>query len=48
MGGHPCIRGMRVTVGVLVGLLAVECVAHDVMQTGGPAARGHARRDSVV
>ena len=24
MGGKPCIRGLRVTVGVIVGLLAVE------------------------
>lgn len=26
MGGKPCIRGMRVTVGTIVGLFAGMCV----------------------
>ena len=31
MGGKPCIRGMRVTVGTLVGLIATGRSAADVL-----------------
>lgn len=31
MGGKPCIRGMRVTVGTVVGLLATGQTAADVL-----------------
>jgi uncharacterized protein (DUF433 family) len=31
MGGRPCIRGMRVTVGTIVGLLAAGRSADDVL-----------------
>jgi len=31
MGGKPCIRGMRVTVGTIVGLLAGGRTADDVL-----------------
>ena len=33
MGGKPCIRGMRVTVGTVVGLLASGHSVADVLQT---------------
>ena len=32
MGGRPCIRGMRVTVGTVVGLLASGHSVDDVLQ----------------
>jgi len=32
MGGKPCIRGMRVTVGTLVGLLAAGRTTDEVLQ----------------
>jgi uncharacterized protein (DUF433 family) len=32
MGGRPCIRGMRVTVGTIVGLLASGHSVDDVLQ----------------
>ena len=32
MGGRPCIRGMRVTVGTLVGLLAAGNSHEDVLR----------------
>lgn len=32
MGGRPCIRGMRVTVGTVVGLLASGHSAEDVLK----------------
>jgi len=32
MGGRPCIRGMRVTVGTVVGLLASGHSVGDVLQ----------------
>lgn len=32
MGGKPCIRGMRVTVGTIVGLLAVGHSEKDVLK----------------
>lgn len=32
MGGRPCIRGMRVTVGTVVGLLAAGHAAEDVLR----------------
>ena len=32
MGGKPCIRGMRVTVGTIVGLFAAGHSADDVLQ----------------
>jgi uncharacterized protein (DUF433 family) len=31
MGGKPCIRGMRVTVGTVVGLLASGATIRDVL-----------------
>jgi len=31
MGGKPCIRGMRVTVGTIVGLLAVGHLKEDIL-----------------
>ncbi len=32
MGGKPCIRGMRVTVGMIVGMLAEGHTTADVLQ----------------
>jgi uncharacterized protein (DUF433 family) len=32
MGGKPCIRGMRVTVGTLVGLMAAAHTPEDILQ----------------
>lgn len=32
MGGRPCIRGMRVTVGSIVGLLAAGRSVHEILQ----------------
>jgi uncharacterized protein (DUF433 family) len=32
MGGRPCIRGMRVTVGTIVGLLAAGQSADDILE----------------
>lgn len=32
MGGKPCIRGMRVTVGMIVGLLAAGHSEQDVLK----------------
>ncbi|MCB9492261.1 MAG: DUF433 domain-containing protein [Dehalococcoidia bacterium] len=32
MGGRPCIRGLRVTVGTVVGLLATGHSADDVLR----------------
>lgn len=31
MGGRPCIRGMRVTVGTILGLLATDHTAEDIL-----------------
>lgn len=31
MGGKPCIRGLRVTVGTIVGLLAAERTADEIL-----------------
>jgi uncharacterized protein (DUF433 family) len=31
MGGKPCIRGMRVTVGTMVGLVATDHSAEDIL-----------------
>jgi uncharacterized protein (DUF433 family) len=31
MGGKPCIRGMRVTVGTIVGLIAVGATAEEIL-----------------
>lgn len=33
MGGKPCIRGMRVTVGTIVGLVASGHSAEDILTT---------------
>jgi uncharacterized protein (DUF433 family) len=33
MGGRPCIRGMRVTVGTIVGLLAAGRTHEEILQT---------------
>lgn len=32
MGGRPCIRGMRVTVGTIIGLLASGQTADDILK----------------
>jgi uncharacterized protein (DUF433 family) len=32
MGGKPCIRGMRVTVGTIVGLLAVGHTQQEILR----------------
>ena len=32
MGGKPCIRGLRVTVGTIVGLLAADHTKAEVLQ----------------
>lgn len=32
MGGKPCIRGMRVTVGTIVGLMASQYSPDDILQ----------------
>lgn len=32
MGGKPCIRGMRVTVGTIVGLIAAGKTIEDVLE----------------
>lgn len=32
MGGKPCIRGMRVTVGTIVGLIACGKTVEDVLE----------------
>jgi len=32
MGGKPCIRGMRVTVGTIVGLLATGHIKKDILK----------------
>lgn len=32
MGGRPCIRGMRLTVGVIVGLLGAGHSAEDILR----------------
>ncbi len=32
MGGKPCIRGMRVTVGTIVGLVATGKATTDILQ----------------
>ncbi len=32
MGGKPCIRGMRVTVGTIVGMLAADNSAQDILK----------------
>ena len=32
MGGKPCVRGMRVTVGMIVGLVAAGQSTEDILQ----------------
>ena len=32
MGGRPCIRGMRVTVGMIVGMIAADHGIEEVLQ----------------
>lgn len=32
MGGKPCIRGMRVTVGTIVGLMAAKHSVEEILQ----------------
>ncbi len=32
MGGKPCIRGLRVTVGTIIGLLAAEKTAKEILK----------------
>ena len=43
MGGRPCIRGMRVTVGTILGLLASNHTVDDVL-----AAYPYLERDDVL
>lgn len=31
MGGKPCIRGLRVTVGTVVGLIASKCSCEEIL-----------------
>ena len=31
MGGRPCIRGMRITVGTIVGLIAVGATTEEIL-----------------
>jgi uncharacterized protein (DUF433 family) len=33
MGGRPCIRGLRVTVGTILGLLASGHTAEEILET---------------
>jgi len=42
MGGRPCIRGLRVTVGTIVGLLASGKTAEDIL-----AAYPYLERDDI-
>ena len=42
MGGQPCIRGMRVTVGTIVGLLAAGHAIEEIL-----AAYPYLERDDV-
>ena len=32
MGGKPCIRGMHITVGTLIGLVSVGCSFEEILQ----------------
>jgi uncharacterized protein (DUF433 family) len=32
MGGKPCLRGLRVTVGTLVGLIASNCSREEILK----------------
>ena len=32
MGGKPCIRGMRVTAGTIVGLIASGCTHQEILE----------------
>jgi len=32
MGGRPCIRGLRVTVGTVVGLVAAGCSHEEILR----------------
>jgi uncharacterized protein (DUF433 family) len=32
MGGKPCIRGLRLTVGTIIGLLASELSSEDILK----------------
>jgi uncharacterized protein (DUF433 family) len=32
MGGRPCVRGMRITVGTIVGLLAAGRTSEEILQ----------------
>jgi uncharacterized protein (DUF433 family) len=32
MGGRPCIRGMRVTVGMVVGMVASGCSTEEILE----------------
>lgn len=32
MGGKPCIRGMRITVGTVVGLVATGCTKEQILK----------------
>lgn len=45
MGGKPCIRGMRVTVGTIVGLIASGATMHEIL-TDYPYLAALSYRDS--
>ena len=32
MGGKPCLRGLRITVGTLVGLIASNCSREEILK----------------
>jgi uncharacterized protein (DUF433 family) len=32
MGGKPCIRGLRITVGAIVGLVATRCNEQEILR----------------
>ena len=47
MGGKPCIRGMRITVGVIVGLLAAGH-SHDDILNAYPYLEGEDIREALA
>lgn len=47
IGGKPCIRGMRVTVGTVVGLVAAGRTRDEILRVSLPRSRGH-RRSPVL
>jgi hypothetical protein len=43
MGGKPCIRGMRVTVGTIIGLIASGATADEILDDYSKPRRGRHR-----